>query len=125
MPWQDVAAIIRAMRHADWVHLQAQAARTAPAIIFLDELDALVPARSVRGGGTDQVYASVVSTLLALMDGVTDRGSVIVIGATNRRGRMGGSAFLNRTCCCCAALHASPGWPVRPNRWVMVLLWQA
>eukprot|EP00887_Chlorella_sp_A99_P007781 scaffold20.g7781.t1 len=32
----------------------------------------------------EEIYASVVSTLLALMDGVADRGSVIVIGATNR-----------------------------------------
>ncbi|KAL4856200.1 putative AAA domain-containing protein [Chlorella vulgaris] len=61
-----------------------EASRRAPAIIFLDELDALVPARSSRSGGGDQIYASVVSTLLSLMDGVTDRGSVIVIGATNR-----------------------------------------
>ncbi|KAL4451600.1 hypothetical protein ABPG75_007262 [Micractinium tetrahymenae] len=61
-----------------------EAGRRAPAIIFLDELDALVPARAARAGGSDQIYASVVSTLLTLMDGVTDRGSVIVIGATNR-----------------------------------------
>lgn len=61
-----------------------QAAKLAPSIIFLDEMDALVPPRSVSGGTTDQIYASVVSTLLALMDGVTDRGQVVVIGATNR-----------------------------------------
>eukprot|EP00877_Chromochloris_zofingiensis_P003169 jgi/Chrzof1/12853/Cz07g09210.t1 len=61
-----------------------QASQHAPSIIFLDELDALVPSRSVRAGTTDQIYASVVSTLLALMDGVTDRGQVVVIGATNR-----------------------------------------
>ncbi len=35
-------------------------------------------------GTSDQIYASVVSTLLALMDGVGDRGQVVVIGATNR-----------------------------------------
>lgn len=61
-----------------------QAAKRAPAIIFLDELDGLVPARAQRAGGQDQVFASVVSTLLALMDGLHDRGSVIVIAATNR-----------------------------------------
>ena len=61
-----------------------QAARRAPSIIFLDELDGLVPARSSNSSGGDQVFASVVSTLLALMDGVVDRGAVVVIGATNR-----------------------------------------
>ena len=61
-----------------------QAARQAPSIIFLDELDGLVPARSSNSSGGDQVFASVVSTLLALMDGVMDRGAVVVIGATNR-----------------------------------------
>ncbi|KAK9815637.1 hypothetical protein WJX72_007259 [[Myrmecia] bisecta] len=61
-----------------------EASRAAPSIIFLDELDGLVPARSARSGGSDQIYASVVSTLLALMDGITDRGAVVVIGATNR-----------------------------------------
>lgn len=62
----------------------AQAERQAPAMIFLDELDGLAPARAVREGGADQTYASLVSTLLSLMDGLHDRGNVIVIGATNR-----------------------------------------
>ncbi|KAK9853642.1 hypothetical protein WJX84_007609, partial [Apatococcus fuscideae] len=61
-----------------------EAQRRAPAIIFLDELDGLAPARAVREGGADQTYASLVSTLLSLMDGLHDRGHVIVIGATNR-----------------------------------------
>ena len=56
----------------------------APSIIFLDELDGLVPARSANSSSGDQVFASVVSTLLALMDGVVDRGAVVIIGATNR-----------------------------------------
>ena len=38
----------------------------------------------MRGGTSDQIYASIVSTLLALMDGVEGRGQVVVIGATNR-----------------------------------------
>ena len=38
----------------------------------------------VREGTGDQIFASIVSTLLALMDGVTARGQVVVIGATNR-----------------------------------------
>lgn len=64
-----------------------QAAKQAPAIIFLDELDGLVSARGeASASGSDQIYASVVSTMLALMDGVADRGAVVIIGATNRCG---------------------------------------
>lgn len=58
-----------------------QAAEMKPSIIFFDELDGLAPVRSSR---QDQVHASIVSTLLALMDGLSDRGEVIVVGATNR-----------------------------------------
>ncbi|XP_041982054.1 ATPase family AAA domain-containing protein 2-like isoform X2 [Aricia agestis] len=58
-----------------------QANKMKPSIIFFDEIDALAPVRSVR---QEQVHASVVGTLLAEMDGLTDRGEVIVIGATNR-----------------------------------------
>lgn len=52
-----------------------------PAIIFFDEIDGLAPERS---GRADQSHISLVSTLLALMDGLDDRGNVVVIGATNR-----------------------------------------
>lgn len=52
-----------------------------PSIIFFDELDGIAPIRSAK---QDQHLASIVSTLLALMDGVDDRGDIIVIGATNR-----------------------------------------
>ncbi|GIQ85744.1 hypothetical protein KIPB_007466, partial [Kipferlia bialata] len=52
-----------------------------PAIIFFDEIDGLCPVRSSK---TENQHASVVATLLALMDGLEDRGQVIVIGATNR-----------------------------------------
>ena len=38
----------------------------------------------VRTSRQDQIHASIVSTLLALIDGLDDRGEVIVIGATNR-----------------------------------------
>ncbi|CAH2235057.1 ATPase family AAA domain-containing protein 2-like isoform X2 [Pararge aegeria] len=58
-----------------------QANKMKPSIIFFDEIDALAPVRSVR---QEQVHTSVVGTLLAEMDGVCDRGEVIVIGATNR-----------------------------------------
>ena len=57
-------------------------ARTKKAcIIFFDEIDGLAPVRSSK---QDQIHASIVSTLLALMDGMDGRGQVIVIGATNR-----------------------------------------
>lgn len=76
----------RLVMHTEQQHVQqpTQAARHAPSIIFLDELDGLVPARSSNSSGGDQVFASVVSTFLALMDGVVDRGAVVVIAATNR-----------------------------------------
>jgi SpoVK/Ycf46/Vps4 family AAA+-type ATPase len=61
--------------------LFAEAERNSPSIIFFDEIDGLAPARSSRN---DHVHASVVSTLLALMDGLESRGRVVVIGATNR-----------------------------------------
>ncbi|KAI8616484.1 hypothetical protein BC830DRAFT_1117762 [Chytriomyces sp. MP71] len=52
-----------------------------PSIIFFDEIDGLAPVRSSK---QDQIHASIVSTLLALMDGLDSRGQVVVIGATNR-----------------------------------------
>ncbi|GJN91481.1 hypothetical protein Rhopal_004504-T1 [Rhodotorula paludigena] len=52
-----------------------------PSIIFFDEIDGLAPVRSSK---QEQIHASIVSTLLALMDGMDGRGQVIVIGATNR-----------------------------------------
>lgn len=42
-----------------------------PSIIFFDEIDGLAPVRSVK---QDQIHASIVSTLLALMDGLDSRG---------------------------------------------------
>ncbi|MCG2677634.1 CDC48 family AAA ATPase [bacterium] len=54
----------------------------APAIIFIDELDAIAPKREELGG-EKQVEKRVVAQLLALMDGLQSRGQVIVIGATN------------------------------------------
>ncbi|WVZ69342.1 hypothetical protein U9M48_018142 [Paspalum notatum var. saurae] len=57
------------------------AERCQPSIIFFDEIDGLAPCRSRR---QDQTHNSVVATLLSLLDGLKSRGSVIVIGATNR-----------------------------------------
>jgi transitional endoplasmic reticulum ATPase len=57
-------------------------ARAGPSIIFLDEIDAIAPKRTALGG-EQQVERRVVSQLLTLMDGLEERGQVIVIGATN------------------------------------------
>jgi len=64
--------------------LFARARQVAPCIIFIDELDSLVPARGSGGGGEPQVTERVVNTLLAEMDGIEEMQSVVVIGATNR-----------------------------------------
>ena len=58
-----------------------QAYEMRPSIIFFDEIDGLAPVRSSR---QDQIHSSIVSTLLALMDGIDSRGEIVVIGATNR-----------------------------------------
>ena len=59
-----------------------EATAHAPSIIFLDEIDAVAPKREEMGG-EKQVEKRVVAQLLALMDGLSSRGQVIVIGATN------------------------------------------
>jgi len=59
-----------------------EASAKAPSIIFLDEIDALAPKREEMGG-EKQVEKRVVAQLLALLDGLSSRGQVIVIGATN------------------------------------------
>jgi len=58
------------------------AQKHAPAIIFIDEIDAIAPKREEMGG-EKQVERRVVAQLLALMDGLESRGEVIVIAATN------------------------------------------
>jgi transitional endoplasmic reticulum ATPase len=60
-----------------------RARQVAPCVIFIDELDSLVPARG-SGAGEPQVTERVVNTILAEMDGLEELQSVIVIGATNR-----------------------------------------
>ncbi|MBD3229586.1 MAG: CDC48 family AAA ATPase [Candidatus Lokiarchaeota archaeon] len=58
-----------------------EAARNAPAIIFIDEIDSIAPKREAVTG---EVERRVVAQFLALMDGLETRGRVIVIAATNR-----------------------------------------
>ena len=63
--------------------LFARARQVAPTVIFIDEIDSLVPARG-GGPGEPQVTERVVNTILAEMDGLEELNNVVVIGATNR-----------------------------------------
>lgn len=58
-----------------------QAEKNAPSIIFIDEIDSIAPKREEVSG---EVERRVVAQLLSLMDGMSTRGKVVVIGATNR-----------------------------------------
>ncbi|MFZ5954908.1 MAG: CDC48 family AAA ATPase [Nanoarchaeota archaeon] len=58
-----------------------KAEKSAPAIIFIDEIDSIAPK---RGEGTDQTERRIVAQLLTLMDGLKTRGQVVVMAATNR-----------------------------------------
>ncbi len=58
-----------------------EAEENAPTVIFIDEIDAIAPKREEVTG---EVERRVVAQILALMDGLKERGKVIVIGATNR-----------------------------------------
>ncbi|MEJ2457768.1 MAG: AAA family ATPase [Novosphingobium sp.] len=65
--------------------LFARARQVAPCVVFIDEVDSLVPARGSGGGlGEPQVTARVVNTILAEMDGMEELQSVVLVGATNR-----------------------------------------
>ena len=59
-----------------------EASRRAPAIVFLDEIDAIAPRRAALSG-EKQVERRVVGQLLTLMDGLSSRERVIVLAATN------------------------------------------
>jgi transitional endoplasmic reticulum ATPase len=58
-----------------------EAEKNAPAIIFIDEIDAIAPKREKTNG---EVERRIVSQLLTLMDGLKSRAHIMVIGATNR-----------------------------------------
>jgi transitional endoplasmic reticulum ATPase len=58
-----------------------EASKAAPSIIFIDEVDSIAPKREDVSGDLER---RVVAQLLALMDGLSSRGEVIVIAATNR-----------------------------------------
>jgi len=68
-----------------------QARSTTPAVIFFDELDALVGNRGLGGGAGDKggvVSSGVLATLLTELDGVVGWEGVLVVGATNRLGAL-------------------------------------
>jgi transitional endoplasmic reticulum ATPase len=58
-----------------------EAEEEAPSIVFVDEIDSIAPKRGEAGGDVER---RVVAQLLSLMDGLDERGEVVVIGATNR-----------------------------------------
>ncbi|BBG23057.1 VCP-like ATPase [Sulfuracidifex tepidarius] len=58
-----------------------QAFHDSPSIVFIDEIDAMAPSRDVASSEADR---RIVAQLLTLMDGVSSRSGVLVIGATNR-----------------------------------------
>ncbi|MCK4458576.1 MAG: CDC48 family AAA ATPase, partial [Methanosarcinales archaeon] len=58
-----------------------EAEEKSPSIIFIDEIDSIAPKREDVYG---EVERRVVAQLLSLMDGLEDRGQVVVIAATNR-----------------------------------------
>ena len=60
-----------------------KARQAAPCIIFLDEVDALVPRRG-SGGSESHVTESVVSQILTEIDGLEELHNVLIVGATNR-----------------------------------------
>jgi len=60
----------------------ARARAASPSILFFDELDALAP---IRGSSSTSVTDSVVASMLTELDGITGRGEVVAIGATNRK----------------------------------------
>ncbi|RME78644.1 AAA family ATPase [Candidatus Woesearchaeota archaeon] len=58
-----------------------EANKNAPSVIFIDEIDSIAPK---RGEGKDQTEKRIVAQLLTLMDGLSSRGDVVVMAATNR-----------------------------------------
>jgi transitional endoplasmic reticulum ATPase len=58
------------------------ARKRAPSIVFIDEIDAIAPRRDALSG-EKQVERRIVAQLLTLLDGLEDRGRIVVMAATN------------------------------------------
>ncbi|XP_057324690.1 transitional endoplasmic reticulum ATPase TER94-like [Microplitis mediator] len=65
-----------------------EAEKNSPAIIFIDEIDAIAPKREKAQG---EVEKRIVSQLLTLMDGMKKTSDVIVMAATNRPNSIDGA----------------------------------
>lgn len=65
-----------------------KARETGPTILFFDEIDSLVPERTDSSSFSTEVTDRVVNQFLTELDGLDERGKVIVVGATNRRDRI-------------------------------------
>ncbi|XP_010554743.1 PREDICTED: calmodulin-interacting protein 111 isoform X2 [Tarenaya hassleriana] len=59
----------------------SSASKAAPSVVFIDELDAIAPARKER---SEDLSQRMVATLLSLMDGINSDDGVVVVAATNR-----------------------------------------
>jgi cell division protease FtsH len=64
--------------------LFAEARRNAPAIVFIDEIDAMGSRRALPGTGSNDEREQTLNQLLAELDGFTGDGSVVILAATNR-----------------------------------------
>ena len=60
-----------------------EAAKVAPCIIFIDEIDAIGKTRDTRFGGNDE-REQTLNQLLAEIDGFDSSGGVVILAATNR-----------------------------------------
>lgn len=98
-------------------------ASSQPSIIFFDEIDGLAPVRSVK---QDQIHASVVSTLLALMDGLDSRGQVCADLTTLSKAKC---AMIRLRCallagtvasCSCGWLHITSAPLFIPHRYPLL-----
>lgn len=74
-----------------------QAKRTAPSLIFIDEIDAVGRQRGYGMGGGNDEREQTLNALLVEMDGFENNANVIVIAATNRRGHSGPGPAASRT----------------------------
>lgn len=74
-------------------------AQTRPAVLFIDEIDVLCPERTDGA----QLSSRIVAQLLSLMDGLENRGQLLIVGATNQ------SAKTNQIKC----VHARQAWSMR------------